>query len=243
MSYRFFLEAKPSAELITLEGDQAHHAVQVMRFKIGDAIVLFDGSGVEYHAVIDQIAKKRLELRILDTVSLERSLDTKMTLAVAMPKGDRQKFLIEKLVELGVECLVPLKTTRSVANVNEKVLQRLKKQVVEACKQCGRNRLMEITEEKSLSQFSEDLGSGCQKFVADPYRGMPVSQWLNRSCSSTESRQIAVAIGPEGGFDELENELAHALGIQPLHLGPAILRVETAALAVAAIFGIGNEIE
>lgn len=240
MSYRFFLDSKPSGDAVILEGDQAHHAIHVMRYKIGDQIDLFDGTGTEYRAIIDQVAKKRLSLRIMESLLIERSVTTKITLAIAMPKGDRQKFLIEKLVELGVERMAPLQTTRSVAVANEKVIQRLRKQVIEASKQCGRNTLMEITEEKSLTQFSESLDSDCPKLIANPYQGRPISD-LNDLGSGECPTCVAVAIGPEGGFDESENKLADSLGFQPIRLGPAILRVETAALAIAAIFGIGNE--
>lgn len=243
MSYRFFLDAQPTSEIVNLEGDQAHHAVQVMRFKVGDQIVLFDGSGMEYHTVIDLVAKKRLSLRILNAIEIDRAVRARITLAIAMPKGDRQKFLIEKLVELGVERLVPLKTTRSVALANNKVIQRLQKQVVEASKQCGRNRLMEISEERSLSQFSESLDESCQKLIADPYQGKPIAAMAAGFNANECFDRVAVAIGPEGGFDESENELAQSLGFLPIRLGPAILRVETAALAVAAIYGIGNEAE
>ena len=132
MSYRFFLDGTPTSEIVTLAGDQAHHAIQVMRFKIGDRIDLFDGTGVEYRAVIDQVAKKRLSLRILETIANDRSVERRITMGIALPKGDRQKFLVEKLVELGVVRLIPLKTTRSVAVANDKVIERLKKQVVES---------------------------------------------------------------------------------------------------------------
>jgi 16S rRNA (uracil1498-N3)-methyltransferase len=235
MSQRFFLNSKPTGPKVVLEGDQAHHAIHVMRFQEGDPLVLFDGSGVEYRCVIDEIAKKRLSLSIVKTVSNDRMVSTRLTLAVALPKGDRQKFLIEKLVELGVERLVPLKTTRSVAIANEKVIQRLSKQVVEACKQCGRNRLMQIGTEQTLTQLAADVGNHDRRLIADPYNGIPIANVSERSNS------VVLAIGPEGGFDPGENELALELGFEPVRLGPAILRVETAAIAAAAIFGIGTE--
>lgn len=238
MSHRFFLNYPPSAELVVLEGDQAHHAIHVMRFTSGHEVVLFDGSGKEYRAVIEEVAKKRLSLKILDSTMLSRSVSTQLTMAVALPKGDRQKFMVEKLVELGVHRLVPLKTNRSVAVANEKVVQRLRKQVIEASKQCGRNLLMEIGEEQSLNQFSESVDSFDVKLIADPYQGRPISQ-LNNDGSVTETREIAVAVGPEGGFDESEKNLTRELGFEPIRLGPTILRVETAALAIAAILGIG----
>jgi 16S rRNA (uracil1498-N3)-methyltransferase len=238
MSYRFFLDSKPDGEKVILEGDQAHHASQVMRFKSGDEVVLFDGSGLEYHAAIDNVSKKRVELTIVERVEQSRCVKNQVTLAVALPKGDRQKFLIEKVVELGVTRIVPLKTVRSVAVANEKVIQRLRKQVIEASKQCGRNTLMEVAEEhtlKSLDALVSADHKDITKLIADPYQGIQISEIANDSINT-----VVVAIGPEGGFDESEYQTAIEMGFKPIRLGPAILRVETAALAVAAILGIGK---
>ena len=144
MSQRFFLDSNPGSDrlaagdAITLEGDQAHHAINVMRFNAGDQIVLFDGTGIEYVATVEEVQKKSISLAIIESVENSRSLKTSITIAVALPKGDRQKFLVEKLVELGVQTLIPLKTKRAVAVPNPKVIARLSKQVVEASKQCGR---------------------------------------------------------------------------------------------------------
>jgi len=244
MSYRFFLDSPPTGEMVSLEGDQAHHAVHVMRFKSGDEVVLFDGTGVEYRASITEVAKKRLTLNIVETVHKTRSVACQITLAVALPKGDRQKFLVEKMVELGVTRLVPLKTVRSVAVANEKVVQRLHKQVIEASKQCGRNTLMEITQEQSLKSLNGLLHSiknensiESTKLIADPYQGKSINE-----IASDKPAAAIVAIGPEGGFDESEFKLAVELGFQPVRFGPAVLFVETAALAAAAILGIGQEI-
>lgn len=238
MSHRFFLDSVPTEGPLILEGDQAHHAIQVMRFRSGDEVVLFDGSGVEYRAVIDSVEKKRLCLSIVESISIQRSVTSQITLAVALPKGDRQKFLVEKLVELGVKRLVPLRATRSVAVASDKVIERLKKQVVEASKQCGRNTLMDIGNEQSLKQLGDSCISNTTRLIADPYQGLSISEVAS---GLPESASVVIAVGPEGGFDDEENALAHELGFEPMRLGPAILRVETAALAVAAIFGIGAE--
>ena len=100
---------------------------------------------------------------------------------------------------------------------------------------------MQIENEMSLAQFSDSLDSNDTKLIADPYQGQPVSQWTKAGAIGNTD-PIAVAIGPEGGFDASENELAQSLGFQSVRLGPAILRVETAAIAAASIFGIGNEV-
>jgi 16S rRNA (uracil1498-N3)-methyltransferase len=240
MSYRFFTQSTANNGKIMLEGEQARHAIQVMRFDVGDEIILFDGSGTEYEARIDQVEKKQIWLSIENQRVVPRAIDASITLAVALPKGDRQKVLVEKLVELGVERLIPLETNRSVAVANEKVIQRLKKQVVEASKQCGRNRLMRIESGSSIGDISDLLEPAALKLIADPYRGQPILE-ISKLCVAEMPVEIVVVIGPEGGLDEDENALSQSLGFQPVRLGPSILRVETAAIAIAAILGVGLE--
>ena len=241
MSQRFFLDSishsdrLSAGDMVTLEGDQAHHAINVMRFNPGDQMVLFDGSGIEYIALIDQVNKKSISLEIIESVESSRSLSTSITIAVALPKGDRQKFLIEKLVELGVHTLIPLKTKRAVAVANPKVVSRLEKQVVEASKQCGRNTLMQIAQPLTISQMIQSAGQSL-KLLADPYQGKPISEFAGQSAT-----EIVVSIGPEGGFDDSEVELLVTNDFQPARLGPSILRIETACIAAAAILGIGQE--
>jgi len=240
MSYRFFTRSTPNNGKIMLEGEQARHAIQVMRFNLGDKIVLFDGTGTEYEAVIDQVEKKRLWLCVENQRFVPRGTRANITLAVALPKGDRQKVLVEKLVELGVARLIPLKSIRSVAVANEKVIQRLQKQVVEASKQCGRNRLMKIESESTIDGLPSLLDPKALKLIADPYQGQSILD-VSAQCLSEMPVEIVAAIGPEGGFDDGENGMSKELGFQPMRLGPSILRVETAAIAVAAILGIGIE--
>jgi 16S rRNA (uracil1498-N3)-methyltransferase len=238
MAYRFFLETKPTNDQITLTGDQAHHAANVMRYQVGDEVVLFDGSGMQYRAAIEEIAKKSLLLKIVETSSESRELDCKISIAVALPKGDRQKFLIEKLVELGVHRCIPLKTTRSVAVANPKVIQRLEKQIIEACKQCGRNQLMSLDSQSTVIQLTEISKDIPHRFVAHPYDSEPLS---SAQSLAAQSKSALFAIGPEGGFDELEMDQLKNAGFKSISLGATILRTETAALAIAATLGLGNQ--
>ena len=249
MSHRFFLDSIPNSDRlvagdkIALQGDQAHHAINVMRFNIGDQLVLFDGSGIQYLAAVEDIEKKTVSLTILESVEDAKSLATEITIAVALPKGDRQKFLIEKMVELGVQTLIPLKTKRAVAVANPKVIARLGKQVIEASKQCGRNTLMEIAEVQTINQLIEESGNSfpnAQWLVADPYQGETISSLISNSAAGTK-REFVVAIGPEGGLDESEVQLLIENQFEPIRLGPSILRIETACVAVASILGIGTE--
>ena len=169
----------------------------------------------------------------------------RLHLAIAMPKGDRQRNTIEKLVELGVDSLSPLTTTRSVAVVNEENTDRLERYVVEACKQCGRNRLMSI--QKSLSTndirvFANSIESDMKPnptgiWILHPKIEGQIIHSIHEANSITQQNQkLLFLVGPEGGFTEDEVIQAVGQGARILSLGERIQRVETAA-ATAAVLG------
>ena len=124
-----------------------------MRAKAGTRVTLFDGSGWEFDAVVQRTGRSEVELAIAGRQEIDREARIAVTLGVALPKGDRQKWLVEKVVELGVARLVPLETERGVAQPVENALERLRRGVIEASKQCGRNRLMEIAEPRAWREF------------------------------------------------------------------------------------------
>jgi 16S rRNA (uracil1498-N3)-methyltransferase len=241
MAHRFFLPNIPPGDVATLTGDQAHHAAQVMRFRVGDQIVLFDGAGLQADCEITELNKKHVELQILRREVSDRSLTTSITIAVALPKSDRQKFLVEKLVELGVDHLIPLQAQRNVAAATDKVITRIEKQIIEASKQCERNRLMTVSKPMDFANIKRWSAEhvGTRLWVADPYEGQFAAHVLSELESQTASHQI-IAVGPEGGFADGELAAAVELGFNKLRIGPTILRVETAAIAAAAIFGAGS---
>lgn len=127
-----------------LTGSEAQHLARVMRKKIGDEADLFDGSGKEYHARIDAISRDRVELTVLSTSTDDREPDLALTAIMALPKGDRQKWAIEKLTELGVKRFIPLDAERADVKFDSDVRERLERQTLEASKQCGRLRLMDV---------------------------------------------------------------------------------------------------
>jgi len=226
---RYFSALPIQGSLVKLDGDEAHHLARVMRAKPGEAITLFDGTGVEFQATIEAVSSKQVELRIESQREVDRELPRRLTLAVALPKGDRQRYLVEKLVELGVARLVPLETRRGVAKPTESAVERLRRAVIEASKQCGRNRLMEIAEGTDWRAFAPLSAEQGQRFLAHPAaEGAPPTPL-------PATGDVIVAIGPEGGFDDDEVRLALEHGWLPLDLGPRILRVETAAALVAAL--------
>ena len=230
MSDRFFTDSAFVDDQITLADDQAHHLINVMRAKLGDQVVLFDRQGNEYQTQIVDQAKKRLTLKRIAVARPERKLATEITIAAALPKGDRQKFLIEKLVELGVARLIPLTTPRSVAQVNTKVLSRISKQIIEATKQCRRSYLMEVSAAKTIAEVLDEFDAEKQQcFIAHPYDAKPMERVPNQD----ESKDYVWLIGPEGGFTNEEVAQVIAAGWQAISFGGIILRVETAAMVAA----------
>ncbi len=127
-----------------LTGSDAQHLSRVMRKKVGDEADLFDGSGKEYHGRIRAISRDRVEFDILETREDDREPALALTAIVALPKGDRQKWAIEKLTELGVKRFITLDAERADVKFDESVRERLERQTLEASKQCGRLRLMGV---------------------------------------------------------------------------------------------------
>jgi 16S rRNA (uracil1498-N3)-methyltransferase len=230
MSDRYFVDNPISGDRVTLSGPEAHHLIHVMRAMPGTRVTLFDGGGDDFTAAVHRVGRNEVELSILSRASINRELPFELTLGVALPKGDRQKWLVEKAVELGVTRIVPLRTDRAVAQPVEQALARLRRAVIEASKQCGRNRLLRIDEPQSWPAFVAGAADSVCRLLAHP--GAAANDQL---ASSIGSRAVIAAIGPEGGFTDDEVALAVSAGWQLVNLGPRILRVETAAILLAAM--------
>lgn len=227
MSERFYLAAPPQAGRAALVGDEARHLSRVLRARIGDEVRVFDGRGGEWIARVAAIGRDDVALDLGTPVPGRPALGRSLTLAVALPKGDRQKWLVEKLTELSVTRLVPLLTARGVAEATPSAVERLHRGVIEACKQCGRNTLMEIGEPATLESLAA-RHPDARRLIAHP-DGEP----LPGGCAAA-TRAIVAAVGPEGGFTDDEIAAAAQLAFSRVSLGPLILRIETAAIALAA---------
>ncbi len=230
MSQRFFAVSLAVGSKVVLAGDEGRHLASVMRASVGDEARLFDGSGAEFTGRIAEIRKGVVTLEVIERHDIDRDLPFSLTLAVALPRGERQKWLVEKATELGVTRLVPLITERGVALASDSAIERLFRQVIEASKQCGRNRLMEIAQPVAAAALFASAKSDAVRVLADP-AGRPLKEVIQGPPSS---REWLCAVGPEGGFTLQELESAQAAGWQLVSLGPRILRVETAAVALAA---------
>lgn len=233
MADRYFVETPITADHATLIGPEAHHLIHVMRAKPGEPVTLFDGRGDQFSAVVERLGRNDVTLSILARESVDRELPFSLVLGVALPKGDRQKWLVEKAVELGVTRIVPLKTRRGVAQPVEQAITRLSRSAVEASKQCGRNRLMQIDQPQDWPDFAAVADANAIRLFAHPSAEATAHDVL--MALSNANSNVFLAVGPEGGFADEEAATATAVGWRTVSLGPRILRVETAALLLAAI--------
>lgn len=226
MSNRFYTRQNLGLGPIILEGDDAHHLGTVRRIVSGEIVTLFNGDGFEYSSVVESVSKRSTLLKVMERRYAERETNRYVTIASALPKGDRFDFLIEKLVELGCSNFIPLFTNRTVVKPNEDKRKKWERAVIEASKQCGRNRLMTIAApqrfDSLITSVSGDryvLHTGGQQ----TFHQIPCSE------------PITIAIGPEGGWCEEEISAAKNAGWLIASLGSRILRIETAALAATTL--------
>ena len=241
--HRYYCEHSPAVDgTVAIDGSEAHHLLRVMRTTVGQQITLFDGFGAEFIAEVCETSRRTVTVRIVERTEINRELGFELIVGCALPKGDRQRFLIEKLVELGVTRFVPLRTHRSVVKPIESVCQKLRKAVIEASKQCGRNQLLQVDNGCALAEFLvRDFVSGDD--VNPPDRASEHGRGAGQSSSAighvTYPRHDSTGDwARRGGFDDEEISLALAHCWQPISLGPRILRIETAAVALAAQFAV-----
>jgi 16S rRNA (uracil1498-N3)-methyltransferase len=234
MADRYFVETPIQGPSARLEGGEAHHLAHVMRARPGHEVVLFDGSGAEFVARVEHVGRGEVELAVVSRAAVDRELAVPVVLGVALPKGDRQRWLMEKATELGVARLVPLVAERSQLGPSPGALEKLRRAVIEASKQCGRNRLMEITEPQPLAQFLATADDRHARLICHPGGQSFAEALAALMAPGAVPPSIHLAIGPEGGFTEMEAEQAQARGWQLIDLGPRVLRVETAAVGLAA---------
>ena len=209
---------------VELHAASANYLGNVMRLGVGAELLVFDGSSGEWLARIAEAAKKRMTLSI-ERKTREPEIIPDVWLAFAPVKRAQTDWLVEKATELGAARLIPVITQRTIA---ERVkLERLEAIAIEAAEQCGRTRLPEIAEPRTLKAL---LGVDRALYFADEAGG-------EAAAKAFKPGPALILIGPEGGFTDEERAMiraaAHAI---PISLGPRTLRAETAALAALAAY-------
>ena len=226
---RFFQQSELQVgEELELSTSNHRHAVQVLRLKLDQPLILFNGKGGEYRAKLIYSDKRnsRVLLESFDSINRESPLST--TLALATIKPDKMDFAIQKAVELGVSIIQPLYTKRSVikikANRLDKKMQHWQGVIIAACEQSGRTAIPELREplefEKFLDSNSEEM---CIAMLPGNH---PTIDKLEKSLE-----KLSLLVGPEGGFTDDEEQMMQQRKVSLINFGSRILRAETAVVA------------
>jgi 16S rRNA (uracil1498-N3)-methyltransferase len=232
--HRFYLEDPISGEQVVIkDADQLHHLRDVLRLKTGDQIAVFDSAGREYLCLIASITRQKTLLNVLESKTI-RSARFKLAVACALPKKSGFDDIVDKLTQIGVDTIIPLLTERVVVKTEEargSRLERWRKIARGAAEQSQRNTLPSIPGILFLKDLLSD-STGYDLKLIPTLDGERLS--LHQILAEKMPTSVLVLIGPEGDFTPEEVKGAISAGFQPVTLGDNVLRVETAAVAVAA---------
>jgi 16S rRNA (uracil1498-N3)-methyltransferase len=221
-----------------IENEQFHYLSAVRRFSVGDEINIFDGLGNSYKARIDNIGKKSMQGTILSSKTLVLP-ETKISLYTAIPKGERFDWLIEKASEIGVSKIVPIIYVRSVVKeLSENKLERYKKISISASSQSWRADIMPIEKPVKFNEIAEKISGKENTLNVLPWESEEEKNILDLLKENKDIKNINIFIGPEGGFDKTEIDIALKNDFKTVTLGKNILRVETAAIVAASIITV-----
>jgi 16S rRNA (uracil1498-N3)-methyltransferase len=224
---------------IILEGEDLKHLRQVLRLKPGDIIYAFDGSGIEYEAKILSMDKSRAIAGINASFQTETEPEIRVSLFQGIPKGEKMDLIIQKGVEVGVYSIIPVITHRTVVKLNkkdsEKKAERWSKISREAAKQCRRAYVPPVSEPVSFDEAllkAKDFGAALLLYENEEKKCL---KEMLKCYNIKKIKDIALFVGPEGGFTPHEIENCTKLGYDIVGLGKRILRAETAAISVLSI--------
>lgn len=221
-------------KLSICDKEELHHILNVLRLKRGDALYVFDGVK-EYECAISEATKEKLAATIIKIKKMKKSPALNITLACAIPKKAKMDYIIEKCTELGVDKIIPLITERTIVKLaKEKAdvkLKRWQKIAQEASKQSGRIGFPTV---EQVSKFKDIINRVRDYDLALIPNLESGNKNLNEVFSKFSGKSIIIFIGPEGDFTEREIELAQKSGCLGISLGGLVLKVDTAAIAVAS---------
>lgn len=227
--------------LLEISGKEAHHIIRVLRLKEGSIINLFDGEGKRARAIISNISNDSVEVELFKEKLLDTEPGIQVTLYQSLPKKDKLELIIQKATELGVKNIVPIITKRTIVTLDKervkKKMDRWIKIAQEACKQSKRALIPSIKEPQNFLELIEHIQ---EDILLIPYeeeiKGLKqLLPEIHNIAVDKDSLKIGILIGPEGGWELKEVELAKQKGAIPFSLGPRILRTETASIAALTI--------
>lgn len=230
--HRFF--AKPENETsILIEGKDAKHISKVLRLDVNDEIIVCDGNGTDFLCKISNIDKNNVYTKIISKEVNIAEPKLRITLYQGVPKAGKMEYIVQKGTELGAAKFVPVDFSRSVAKMqNESRVVRLNKVAEEAAKQSGRGIVPIVENQMKFTDMISELRNYDSVIV--PYESEKKLS-LKDALKDTEGKDIAVVIGPEGGFEIEEIDALNNIGAKIVTLGKRILRTETAGMATIAM--------
>lgn len=239
--HHFFVNPEQVEDgLIRITGSDVNHIKNVLRIRRGEEMLVSDGTGRDYLCQAEEIAGQEVTVRILETEEEGRELLSRIWLFQGLPKSDKMEFIIQKAVELGAAGIVPVTTRNTVVKLDPKKedakVKRWQAIAESAAKQSKRSlvpRVSGIMTLKEAFDYVESQGFSVRLIPYEHEAGMDGTK--TELDAAGPGQDIAVFIGPEGGFDEREIELALSKGVRPISLGRRILRTETAGLALLSV--------
>lgn len=238
--YRFYVDTDSIEDnRIVITGSDVNHIKNVLRLNKGEKIVICDGHGQDYYCIIDSVAKEQVIAVIEDKQKANTELRTKIYLFQGLPKKDKMELIVQKAVELGAYEVIPVKMKRTIVKIDSEKkeiakLNRWQTIANEASKQSRRGiipKVHRLVSYKEALDMAKDL-----EYVILPYELAQNMEYTRKIIAeASKCSSIGVFIGPEGGFDEEEVEMAKNMGFQPITLGNRILRTETAGLTTLSM--------
>lgn len=240
MHHFFVAPDQVTGELIRIVGPDVNHMKNVLRMKPGEEVLISDGTGKDYLCAVSDMESGTVTARIHSVNQEGRELPSRIWLFQGLPKSDKMELIIQKAVELGAACIVPVATKNAVVKLDARKEEAKRKRwqaiAGSAAKQSKRSLMPEVMGVMTLNEAFDYIHREGFDVRLIPYEhedGMDGSKFeLSRV---SPGQNIAVFIGPEGGFDESEIDLALASGVRPVSLGRRILRTETAGLAILSV--------
>ena len=234
----FLVDKLESSQQIEVAGDEAHHAIKVLRIKLGEEILVSDGSGNWVRAVVENIEKKTFMAKVLER-GFQEEKSPRLIVVQGLPKSDRVKDAIEILVESGVDLIIPWQADRSISKWQKDSLDKWQSAAVAATKQSRRFRKPEIVDGLSLSQLLEIESENSAFLVMHESATTKLSEVVTSKFAGMS--EIIIVIGPEGGISDSELALLEGAGAHIVGLGPEVFRSAhaggAALSAVSALIG------
>ncbi len=223
--------------------EQVHHAKNVLRLKIGEEVVIFDDKGNEYRCILGEALPQGMIFKVKEKKRpFTKPRGAKITIACAIPKASHMDDIVDKLTQLGIDAIIPMETERVIVKLDKrkKILRqaRWKKIILNASQQSQRSTLPVLEPIKDIKEVISKSDEYDLKLIPTL---AGERQALKDALAENKAKNILVFIGPEGDFTEEEVNSAKKSGFVPVSLGHLVLRVETAAVSVAAFLMLYHE--